>query len=87
MFLSMSAPERKMKEKHSYITIQFKPLPHLHSQTVAPSFSQQTYYQYPTDDGYQTAVYDEKPGLSLVLEPVEMIFDNFVLSGRYARSL
>ncbi|MDV3873679.1 glucose-6-phosphate dehydrogenase [Elizabethkingia anophelis] len=69
---------KKMKEKHSYITIQFKPLPH-------STFSNSSHHLsanrliiniQPMMD-IRLQFMTKKPGLSLVLEPVEMIFDNF----------
>ncbi|GEN74319.1 glucose-6-phosphate dehydrogenase [Chryseobacterium hagamense] len=69
---------KRMKEKHSYITIQFKPLPH---STFSDSEQQLSANRLiiniqPLMD-IRLQFMTKKPGLSLVLKPVEMIFDNF----------
>lgn len=69
---------KKMKEKHSYITIQFKPLPH-------STFSDSPHHLsanrliiniQPAMD-IRLQFMTKKPGLTLDLKPAEMIFDNF----------
>ncbi|SMC99409.1 glucose-6-phosphate dehydrogenase [Chryseobacterium sp. YR221] len=70
---------KKMKEKHSYITIQFKPLPHstFSGSPHLLSANRLIINIQPMMD-IRLQFMTKKPGLSLVLQPVEMIFDNFV---------
>ncbi|MCQ9633949.1 glucose-6-phosphate dehydrogenase [Chryseobacterium sp. WG14] len=68
---------KKMKEKHSYITIQFKPLPHsTFSGSHLLSANRLIINIQPMMD-IRLQFMTKKPGLSLVLQPVEMIFDYF----------
>jgi glucose-6-phosphate 1-dehydrogenase len=69
---------KKMKEKHSYITIQFKPLPHstFSESSQLLSANRLIINIQPLMD-IRLQFMAKKPGLSLVLKPVEMIFDNF----------
>jgi len=69
---------KKMKEKHSYITIQFKPLPH---STFSDGPSQLSANRLiiniqPSMD-IRLQFMSKKPGLSLDLQPVEMVFNDF----------
>jgi len=69
---------KKMKEKHSYITIQFKELPH---STFSDGPSQLSANRLviniqPSMD-IRLQFMSKKPGLSLELEPVEMVFNDF----------
>ncbi|KMQ64788.1 glucose-6-phosphate dehydrogenase [Chryseobacterium angstadtii] len=69
---------KKMKEKHSYITIQFKSLPHstFSDSPHLLSANRLIINIQPMMD-IRLQFMTKKPGLSLVLEPVEMIFDYF----------
>lgn len=69
---------KRMKEKHSYITIQFKPLPHstFSDSPHLLSANRLIINIQPLMD-IRLQFMTKKPGLSLVLEPVEMIFDYF----------
>jgi glucose-6-phosphate 1-dehydrogenase len=53
-----------MKEKHSYITIQFKPLPHSTFSESSQHLSANRLIINIQPNGYQIAVYGKKPGLS-----------------------
>ncbi|WP_312825661.1 glucose-6-phosphate dehydrogenase [Epilithonimonas sp.] len=69
---------KKMKEKHSYITIQFKELPH---STFSDGPSQLSANRLiiniqPSMD-IRLQFMSKKPGLSLELKPVEMVFNDF----------
>lgn len=69
---------KKMKEKHSYITIQFRPLPH---STFSDGPSQLSANRLiiniqPSMD-IRLQFMSKKPGLSLDLKPVEMVFNDF----------
>ncbi len=69
---------KKMKEKHSYITIQFRPLPH---STFSDGPSQLSANRLiiniqPSMD-IRLQFMSKKPGLSLDLQPVEMVFNDF----------
>lgn len=69
---------KKMQEKHSYITIQFKPLPHstFSESSQLLSANRLIINIQPLMD-IRLQFMAKQPGLSLVLKPVEMIFDNF----------
>lgn len=69
---------KKMEEKHSYITIQFKPLPHstFSDSPHLLSANRLVINIQPLMD-IRLQFMAKRPGLSLVLEPVEMIFDFF----------
>lgn len=70
---------KKMKEKHSYITIQFKPLPHsTFSDTPHHLSANRLIINIQPLMDIRLQFMTKKPGLSLVLQPVEMIFDYFV---------
>ncbi|SDH79197.1 glucose-6-phosphate 1-dehydrogenase [Chryseobacterium taeanense] len=70
---------KKMKEKHSYITIQFKPLPHsTFSDTQHHLTANRLIINIQPLMDIRLQFMAKKPGLSLALKPVEMIFDNFV---------
>ncbi|WP_312900083.1 glucose-6-phosphate dehydrogenase [Chryseobacterium taichungense] len=70
---------KKMKEKHSYITIQFKPLPHsTFSDTPHLLSANRLIINIQPLMDIRLQFMAKKPGLSLALEPVEMIFDYFV---------
>ncbi len=69
---------KKMKEKHSYITIQFKPLPHsTFSDSEQHLSANRLIINIQPLMDIRLQFMTKKPGLSLVLKPVEMIFDNF----------
>lgn len=69
---------KKMKEKHSYITIQFKPLPQstFSGSPHLLSANRLIINIQPLMD-IRLQFMTKKPGLSLDLQPVEMIFDYF----------
>ncbi|MFC3157250.1 glucose-6-phosphate 1-dehydrogenase [Chryseobacterium arachidis] len=69
---------KKMKEKHSYITIQFKPLPHstFSESSQLLSANKLIINIQPLMD-IRLQFMTKMPGLSLDLKPVEMIFDYF----------
>lgn len=68
---------KRMKEKHSYITIQFKPLPHsTFSESTSPLSANRLIINIQPQMDIRLQ-FMSKPGLSLELKPVEMIFDNF----------
>lgn len=69
---------KKMKEKHSYITIQFKPLPHsTFSDTSQLLSANRLIINIQPMMDIRLQFMTKKPGLSLALQPVEMIFDYF----------
>lgn len=69
---------KRMKEKHSYITIQFKPLPHsTFSESEQHLSANRLIINIQPLMDIRLQFMTKKPGLSLVLKPVEMIFDNF----------
>ncbi|PZU83237.1 MAG: glucose-6-phosphate dehydrogenase [Chryseobacterium sp.] len=69
---------KKMKEKHSYITIQFKPLPHnTFSESSQLLSANRLIINIQPQMDIRLQFMAKKPGLSLELKPVEMIFDNF----------
>ncbi|WP_312769094.1 glucose-6-phosphate dehydrogenase [Epilithonimonas sp.] len=69
---------KKMKEKHSYITIQFKALPHsTFSETSQLLSANRLIINIQPEMDIRLQFMAKKPGLSLELKPVEMIFDNF----------
>jgi len=69
---------KRMKEKHSYITIQFKPLPHsTFSDSEQHLSANRLIINIQPLMDIRLQFMTKKPGLSLVLKPVEMIFDNF----------
>ncbi|MEC5174892.1 MULTISPECIES: glucose-6-phosphate dehydrogenase [Chryseobacterium] len=70
---------KKMKEKHSYITIQFKPLPNsTFSDTQHHLAANRLVINIQPLMDIRLQFMAKKPGLTLSLEPVEMIFDYFV---------
>lgn len=69
---------KKMKEKHSYITIQFKPLPNsTFSESTSLLSANRLVINIQPQMDIRLQFMSKKPGLSLALKPVEMIFDNF----------
>ncbi|MFY1047190.1 glucose-6-phosphate dehydrogenase [Chryseobacterium sp. GP-SGM7] len=69
---------KRMKEKHSYITIQFKPLPHsTFSESSSLLSANKLIINIQPLMDIRLQFMAKKPGLSLELKPVEMIFDNF----------
>jgi glucose-6-phosphate 1-dehydrogenase len=69
---------KKMKEKHSYITIQFKPLPNsTFSESTSLLSANRLVINIQPQMDIRLQFMSKKPGLSLELKPVEMIFDNF----------
>jgi len=70
---------KKMKEKHSYITIQFNPLPNsTFSDTQHHLAANRLVINIQPLMDIRLQFMAKKPGLTLSLEPVEMIFDYFV---------
>ncbi len=69
---------KRMKEKHSYITIQFKPLPHsTFSDSEQHLSANRLIINIQPLMDIRLQFMSKQPGLSLLLKPVEMIFDNF----------
>ncbi|WP_312077902.1 glucose-6-phosphate dehydrogenase [Chryseobacterium sp.] len=69
---------KKMQEKHSYITIQFKPLPNsTFSQSSQHLSANRLIINIQPMMDIRLQFMAKKPGLELDLKPVEMIFDNF----------
>lgn len=69
---------KRMQEKHSYITIQFKPLPNsTFSNSSSLLSANKLIINIQPEMDIRLQFMAKKPGLSLELKPVEMIFDNF----------
>lgn len=69
---------KKMQEKHSYITIQFRPLPHS-TFSDGPSLlsANRLIINIQPSMDIRLQFMSKKPGLSLDLKPVEMVFNDF----------
>ncbi|RKE80438.1 glucose-6-phosphate 1-dehydrogenase [Epilithonimonas arachidiradicis] len=68
---------KKMKEKQSYITIQFKPLPHSTFSDTNPLSANRLIINIQPLMDIRLQFMTKKQGLSMALRPVEMIFDYF----------
>jgi len=69
---------KKMEKKHSYITIQFRPLPHsTFSDGPSPLNPNSLIINIQPSMDIRLMFMSKKPGLSLDLKPVEMVFNDF----------
>lgn len=68
---------KKMKEKQSYISIQFKPLPHSTFSDTNPLSANRLIINIQPLMDIRLQFMTKKQGLSMALRPVEMIFDYF----------
>ncbi len=69
---------KKMEKKHSYITIQFRPLPYsTFSDGPSPLNANRLIINIQPSMDIRLQFMSKKPGLSLDLQPVEMVFNDF----------
>lgn len=69
---------KKMKEKHSYITVQFRPLPHsTFSDSSSLLSANRLIINIQPSMDIRLQFMTKKQGLSMLLKPVEMVFDYF----------